>query len=142
MFAKLFETLFDQSSIREIALWTAHQVYRIQVNGESLAIDSIDQTQVCVRRIRVHPRHGLKRIERPCRIDGVDDLKKYLVTEKKHEFAEAIVRRLLAYSLGRSLEWTDRATVANLTDRFTTQHEFRLRPLIEEIVLSKAFQSR
>ena len=76
------------------------------------------------------------------KIGGTNGLKKYLVTRKRGQFAEGLVRRLLAYSLGRSLEWTDRDTIENLTEGFTTRHNYRLRPLIEEIVLSDTFRTK
>jgi hypothetical protein len=78
------------------------------------------------------------------KIGGVNGLKRYLATKKRDQFAEGLVRRLLAYSLGRSLEWTDRNTMKSLTDSFTSRnrHNYRLRPLIEEIVLSEAFRTK
>jgi len=37
-------------------------------------------------------------------VDGLDDLKSHLLTEKNDQFARTLVSRMLAYSLGRSLE--------------------------------------
>ncbi|QDU92287.1 DUF1592 domain-containing protein [Lignipirellula cremea] len=75
-------------------------------------------------------------------INGLEGLKKHLLAEKKEAFAEGFVRRLLAYALGRSVQWSDREEVDALTQRLMSQHDYRLRPLIEDIVLSEAFRSR
>ncbi|MBA4190320.1 MAG: hypothetical protein C0467_20225 [Planctomycetaceae bacterium] len=74
-------------------------------------------------------------------INGVEDLKKYCIEKKKNEFAKALVRKLLAYSLGRSLEWTDHAEVDRLT-RLFAESNYKLQNLITEIVLSKTFRTR
>jgi hypothetical protein len=74
-------------------------------------------------------------------INGAEQLKAYCLTKKKDAFAKALVRKLLAYSLGRSLEWTDRAEVDRLTQRFAAS-DYKLQALITEIILGKPFQTR
>lgn len=75
------------------------------------------------------------------KVDGVEELKQYLLQQRRQQFAETIVKRLLTYSLGRSLEWTDRPEITTLTEHFT-QSDYRLRPLIVAIVQSETFQSK
>ena len=75
------------------------------------------------------------------RVDGVNELKQYLLQQRRQQFAETIVKRLLTYSLGRSLEWTDRPSITTLTERFT-QSDYRLRQLIVAIVQSEPFQTK
>lgn len=74
-------------------------------------------------------------------VAGADELKQYLLKERRQQFAETIVKRMLSYSLGRSLEWTDREAVSSLTGGFT-ENEYRLRALITEIVQSEVFQMK
>ena len=74
-------------------------------------------------------------------IAGASALKQFLRTERKEWFARAMVKRLLAYSLGRSLDFGDRETVEELTTEFIAS-DFRLRKLIASLVQSDAFQTK
>ena len=74
-------------------------------------------------------------------VDGLDDLKTHLLTEKREQFARTLVSRVLAYSLGRSLELSDHKTVDNLTADFA-QNDYKLRGLIQLIVASDTFGSK
>jgi len=74
-------------------------------------------------------------------VQGISGLKSYLLTHKKDEFAENIVRRLLTYALGRSLEFSDQPTIDALTEQFE-QNDYKLGTLIEDIVLSDLFQTK
>jgi mono/diheme cytochrome c family protein len=88
-----------------------------------------------------HPIDAAVKLPDGTAIDGVDELKRYCLEKKSEEFSRALVRKLMAYALGRSLEWTDRPSVDSLSRQFA-QSDYRLRSLIEEIVLSKNFRTR
>ena len=75
------------------------------------------------------------------KVEGIADLKQYLLTEKREKFARAIVSRLLTYALGRSLELTDHEAVDELTAAFI-QSDYRLKKLIELIAASEPFGSK
>lgn len=75
------------------------------------------------------------------KIKGLDDLKAYLLKHRKDEFAENIVRRLLAYALGRSLEFSDDQTVQALTKQFKA-NDYKLASLVEAIVLCDLFHTK
>ena len=72
------------------------------------------------------------------KISGLESLKEYLLENEKDRFSEAVVRKLMAYGLGRSVEFTDQATVNLLTKRFQ-QNDYRLKDLIVDIVQSEPF---
>jgi hypothetical protein len=74
-------------------------------------------------------------------IDGLNDLKQYLLTKKRNQFARAVVRRLMTYALGRSLELSDHEAVDHLTDDFL-QSGCNLRELIQMIATSDVFGSK
>ena len=74
-------------------------------------------------------------------INGIRELRRYLVEQRSEWFARAVVRRLMAYGLGRSLDLGDRADVESLTATFR-QNQFRLQSLITEFVLSDTFQTK
>ena len=74
-------------------------------------------------------------------IDGAEQLKTYILNEKKDQFARALVVKVLAYGLGRSLEFTDEPIIDDLSSDFA-EHDYRLDHLITSIVNSKLFLSR
>ena len=75
------------------------------------------------------------------KLTGIDQLKAYLVSERKTDFARALVSRLLGYAIGRRIELSDRETIADLTNQFA-KDDFRLRNLVNNIIKSKAFQTK
>ena len=74
-------------------------------------------------------------------VNGVAELKTYLVEKKSRQFARALVKRLLTYSLGRSLELADHKTVDVLTRQFIDE-EYRLSKLITAIATSEPFGTK
>ena len=74
-------------------------------------------------------------------IDGVAELRSYLLENRREWFARAVVKRLMAYALGRSLDLGDRGDVEALTAEFVAG-DFRLRGLIVDLVQSEAFLTK
>ena len=71
-------------------------------------------------------------------VNGLRDLRAYLVTATKEQFARTLVTKLLTYALGRSLELTDEETIDELTADFVA-HDFQLHHLVQQVVTSRAF---
>lgn len=74
-------------------------------------------------------------------IHGLRELQRYLVEERSQWFARSVVKRLMAYGLGRSLDFGDREAVETLTERFI-ENDFRLQPLIVDFIQSETFQTK
>ena len=74
-------------------------------------------------------------------LNGFQSLKTHLLEHEKDRFANAFVRRLLTYALGRNLEITDTETVAKLQDTFA-QSGYQIDELLVAIVKSEAFQMK
>ncbi|MCR9197091.1 MAG: DUF1592 domain-containing protein [Planctomycetaceae bacterium] len=72
---------------------------------------------------------------------GLQGLAETLVTERIDDLAEQVTRRMLAYALGRQLEYYDEATVGDLVTAFQADDR-KLQTLILAIVQSDAFQKR
>ena len=75
------------------------------------------------------------------KVNGVADLKAYILKHKQEAFSEALVRTMFAYALGRSPEWTDKAEIDRLTKTFTASGH-KLNVLISAIVNSRSFRER
>jgi hypothetical protein len=74
-------------------------------------------------------------------INGIKELKQYLLEHKKEQFANAVTAKLLSYALGKSLHFADNETVELLSNKFEDS-DYRLASLIEEIVTSKVFMTK
>ena len=74
-------------------------------------------------------------------IQGMVGLKEYLIKNRSGKLANAIVRRMLGYALGRQLEFSDNQMVNDLTGRFE-KNELKPSGLIEDIVLSRSFLTK
>ena len=74
-------------------------------------------------------------------VNGIAELKDYLLRYREKQFARALVAKLMTYSLGRTLEFSDENTIESLTRGFV-QDGLRLRNLISAIVTSEAFRTK
>ena len=75
------------------------------------------------------------------KINGLEDLKKYLITQRHEQFAHALVSKMLTFALGRSLELKDEPVIRKLNEEFM-QADYRLSALMKNIIQSKPFLSR
>jgi hypothetical protein len=75
------------------------------------------------------------------KFQGVEELRKVLVTDHRSEFHRSVASKLLTYSLGRGLDWYDKPAL----DRIVTETEAAngsSRALIRAVVDSVPFQYR
>jgi len=72
-------------------------------------------------------------------IDGIDQLKQYLINHRKRDFAKGLSERLLASALSRDIQYHDEDLVKQLVDRFE-EDQYSVPALIREIVQSEQFQ--
>ncbi len=82
--------------------------------------------------------HADSRVPRGPEIDGIEELKSYLLNLRREEIAENMIRRLLTYSIGRELTYRDRFAVEDLIKQ-TKQNEFKLQDMIVAICQSETF---
>jgi len=71
-------------------------------------------------------------------VDGVEELKEYLVKHRKRDFAEGLTKRILAYALSRDIDFRDDEQVKLLCDQLE-QSNYAIPVLIREIVQSEQF---
>ena len=64
-----------------------------------------------------------------------------ILEHHRDQFAETLIRKMLAYSLGRYLDFTDTESVEAIQAEFTA-NDFRMRRLITSIVLSEPFLTK
>ena len=71
-------------------------------------------------------------------IEGLEQLQRYLLSERRQQIAENVLRRLLTYALGRELEAADRSQVELLL-RSLEPEGYRLRDMIVAVCTSELF---
>lgn len=72
------------------------------------------------------------------KIANLDDLKRYLLTDKKAQFRKAMVSKVMAYGLGRYLDFSDRPAVESICDILEKEGDV-FQTLLERVVLSEPF---
>jgi hypothetical protein len=70
--------------------------------------------------------------------DGIDGLREYLLTKRRDAFLRQFCRKLLGYALGRSVQLSDEPLLKKMGLQLQ-DHDYRIGPLIETIVLSHQF---
>ena len=75
------------------------------------------------------------------RIEGIQQLKRYLLDHEERRFTRAFTSRLLEYSIGRSVTLNDHNAIESLTDQFKDCN-YRMSDLIVAIVNSDIFQTK
>jgi mono/diheme cytochrome c family protein len=73
-------------------------------------------------------------------VNGMDELKAYLLQSKRDAIATNVMRRLTAYALGRELTWRDRFMIEELVKK-TQPGGYKLRDMIVAICQSAAFRT-
>lgn len=74
-------------------------------------------------------------------IRNLGDLKNYMLTQKRSQFRRAIVNKVMAYALGRYLEFADRESIDTICTSVEAGQD-SLQTMIEQIVLSEPFMTK
>ena len=72
------------------------------------------------------------------KINGVEELKKYLIKNEKDRFAHALAYKFLSYALGRTLDLADDEVVDEVAKKFKASG-YKLDILIKAVISSKLF---
>ena len=71
--------------------------------------------------------------------DGLEGLRDYLLTKRRDAFLKQFCRKLLGYSLGRGVMFSDGPLISEMRDQLKS-HQYRVGAAIETIVRSKQFR--
>ncbi len=72
-------------------------------------------------------------------IDGLEGLRRYLLTTRREAFLKQFCRKLLGYSLGRGVLLSDAPLITELRDALV-KHDYRISAVMEVIVRSRQFR--
>jgi hypothetical protein len=68
-------------------------------------------------------------------VDGLNDLRDYLLTKRRDDFTRQLCRKLLGYALGRSVQLSDKPLIEQMM-----KSDLRFGTLVEQIVRSRQFR--
>jgi mono/diheme cytochrome c family protein len=74
------------------------------------------------------------------RFDGLGGLRDYLMTQRKDQFVRNFCKKLLGYSLGRSVQLSDEPLIEEITRKLRSG-DYRVSAAVETIVLSAPFRN-
>jgi hypothetical protein len=72
---------------------------------------------------------------------GLEGVQTYIREHRQNDFLDNLCRKLLAYSLGRSLQLSDDPVIEQMRASLAS-HEYRFSPLVEAIVTSRQFRNK
>jgi len=93
-----------------------------------------------LKTVNTLPVDAVARVPNGPEINGMIELKKYLLKDRREDIAENVIRRLLTYGIGRSLTYHDRYAVEKLLKQ-STETDHRFQDMIVTICRSELFQS-
>lgn len=73
------------------------------------------------------------------KVDGIRDLKDYLIDHRSDDIAKNVIRRLLSYAVGRELSYRDRFDVEDLFDQ-ANNNGFKIRDILISICQCHVFR--
>lgn len=133
-----FENYDASGAWREKVLVVAKETVQVPATGKNSKSKNRKRKRTVLKKSYV----GINRdatLPDGASIDGVEDLKRYLISERKRDFAEGLVERILAYALSRDIDYHDEELVNQLVDQFE-QHDYSIPDLLLTIVASDQFR--
>lgn len=77
-------------------------------------------------------------LENGIKIDGINGLREYLLTERREDIVRIFCRKLLGFALGREIQLSDEVLLAAMQSQLEA-NEYRFNAAVKAIVLSKQF---
>ena len=100
--------------------------------------DSDPNVKTAYQKVSVDPTTQLRN---GFEIQHLMDLKQYILTENKEQYRRAVVRKTMAYALGRYLDFRDRPAIDAICNALRKNGD-TFQNLLEQIVLSDAFLTK
>ena len=110
-----------------------------QMDPIGLSLEHFDWFGRWRPRLKREPIDATGKLPDGTHFEGLSGLKRVLLEKRLEDLVRQTVRKMLAYALGRSLEYYDERTVRVLTKHLAGEH-YRFRELVRGIVHSAPFQ--
>jgi hypothetical protein len=111
-----------------------------RIDAFGFALESFDAVgRHRERDLANHPIDDRSRVADGTPLDGFEGLRDYLLTKRRADFLKQFCRKLLGYSLGRSVQLSDEPLLKEMREKLAAQ-EYRIDAAIEVIVSSRQFR--
>ncbi len=107
-----------------------------RIDPYGLALERFDP----IGRVRAEPVDTRTTLVDGTEIEGLVGLQDYLVTQRRDDFVAQFCRKLLGYSLGRSIRLSDRPFLTQMANQLA-DNRYRFYVAVEAIVLSPQFRT-
>ena len=112
-----------------------------RVSGFNLSQhDDLSGYQTYLKSINTEKVEAVARVPLGPQVNGMEDLKKFLIKEKRDQVAENVLRRLLSYGIGRELTAHDRFVIEELLQK-SSVNGHRLLDMIVTLCTSEIFRN-
>ena len=108
------------------------------MNNSSKGTENLEQYKAYLQKIYTVKVDATSRVPHGPKVDGMKDLKKHLIKDRKDDIAKNMVSRLLTYGLGRELSYRDRYDIEKLLEQ-SKKNSYKLQDMIISICQSKTF---
>jgi len=107
-------------------------------NNRHVETETLDQYKAYLKSIYTEKVDASARVPHGPKVNGMKDLKKHLIKDRKDDIAKNMIKNLLTYGLGRELTYRDRYNVEALLKQ-SKANGFKLKDMIVSICQSKTF---
>ena len=90
--------------------------------------------------VNTEPADSVARVPNGPEVNGMRELKDYLLKDRKEDVAENVIRRLLTYGIGRALTYHDRYAVEDLLKQ-SEKNDHRFQDMILTVCRSELFRT-
>ena len=112
-----------------------------KIDPWGIAFENFDATGRWRTQIQNRPVDASSKLFNQQTLNGINGLKRYLLTNRQDQFTRALVHKMLMFALGRPLKFSDRSSVDQITADLRQQGD-GLATLVQLIVQSSAFHTR
>ena len=109
-----------------------------RIDPWGISLEQYDAQGVFRTRMKDRPIDASSTLFNGHQLVGIDGLKRFLLSERQDQFAEALVHKMVSYALGRQLGFADHAEVEEITRQFRQESD-GLRDLIRLVIHSDLF---
>jgi len=107
-------------------------------NNRYVESETMDQYKAYLKSINTVKVDASARVPHGPKVNGMKDLKKHLIKDRKDDIAKNMIKNLLTYGLGRELTYRDRYKVEELYKQ-SKANGFKFKDMIISICQSKTF---
>ena len=107
----------------------------VKIDPFGFALEQYD----AIGRLRAASVDTRTKLEDGTEIDGIEGLRKYLLTKRRNDVVRQFCRKLLGFALGREVQLSDEPLLDRMVKRLS-ENQYRFHIAVEEIVLSDQFR--